>query len=218
MSLFYMYILEVCMVSELEQEGEVSQTPGQILKAARKAKQLSIGEVAEKLMLGKQIIAAIEDDNYEKISAQVYAEGYLRSYAQILDLSAVEIIDSFRQLKFYSDETEKKPVNPKTCRLSCINNLSSLKLFILVVFVLSVLGLFFVKTIWNKSQIKDLSQKSSSKLVGSDVISDDPVSNDTISTVESYIESDGDKFDAEENFSDYLMLDPPSDLNKKHLK
>lgn len=85
----------------------LQQTPGQMLKAARETKKISINDVVQKLLLSKQIVGALEEDDYSKISAQVYAEGYLKSYAQFLQIPVDKLLANFRRLNLYSS-TEVK--------------------------------------------------------------------------------------------------------------
>jgi cytoskeletal protein RodZ len=96
----------------LEPINASGQTPGQMLKNAREARQISVSKVAQKLLLSKKIVAAIEEDDYSKIPAQVYAEGYLKAYAQFLKIPTETIIESFRHLNVYS-QYEVKEVKPE---------------------------------------------------------------------------------------------------------
>lgn len=91
----------------------VQQTVGQILKAAREAKQISIGEVSQNLLISKKIITAIEEDDYSKIPAQVYAEGYLKAYAQFLQIPVHTIIANFRRLNVYATAELKHRTEPR---------------------------------------------------------------------------------------------------------
>ena len=87
---------------------QIDLTPGQIIMSAREAMQISVADIAERLMLGKQILVALEDDDYSRISAQVYAEGYLKAYAKFLQISPDLLIQSFRNSGFYSDNEIQK--------------------------------------------------------------------------------------------------------------
>lgn len=96
-----------------------SQTPGQMLKAAREAKNISIVDVSQRLLLSKQIITAIEADDYSKIYAKVYAEGYLKAYANFLQLPVDQIIEGFRSLNIYSEsEVESNVKSGTTCSVN----------------------------------------------------------------------------------------------------
>jgi len=80
------------------------QTPGSMIKAAREAKQINLNEVAQKLLLSKQTILAIEGDDYTEIPAQVYAEGYLKAYSKLLQIPVDLLLASFRNLNAYSND------------------------------------------------------------------------------------------------------------------
>lgn len=87
--------------------NDLQQTLGKLLKNTREAKHISIGEVAQRLLLSKSTITALEEDDYGKISAQVYAEGYLKAYAQFLQIPAHTVLENFRQLNIYSKQEIK---------------------------------------------------------------------------------------------------------------
>ena len=66
--------------------------PGQRLREAREALNLSRQDVARKLRLDTGLIQALENNNREALPAQTYLVGYLRSYARLLNLPADSII------------------------------------------------------------------------------------------------------------------------------
>ena len=80
------------------------KTLGQILQAAREDRQLSIHDITQRLLLNKQVIVDIENDDYGKIPAKVYAEGYLRAYAKLLNLSVDDVLNNFRSLDLYQED------------------------------------------------------------------------------------------------------------------
>ena len=59
---------------------------GRILRLGREEKDLSIGEVAERLKLPTKQIEAFESGNYEGMPEGVFIRGFLRSYGRFLDL------------------------------------------------------------------------------------------------------------------------------------
>lgn len=85
------------------------KTLGQILRDAREDKQFSIHDITQRLLLNKQIIIDIENDDYSKILAKVYAEGYLRAYAKLLHLSVDDILENFRSLDLYRETYSEVP-------------------------------------------------------------------------------------------------------------
>ncbi|NNF97591.1 MAG: helix-turn-helix domain-containing protein, partial [Halobacteria archaeon] len=68
--------------------------PGQRLRQAREALNLSQRDVARQLHLNVNLIQALEDNNEDALPAQTYLVGYVRSYARLLNLPADEIIEA----------------------------------------------------------------------------------------------------------------------------
>lgn len=81
-------------------ENESIATPqdisvGQLLKEARIAQGTSLEDVAEDLRINKRILEKLESD-CETLVCDVYTLGFIRSYAQFLDLNATALIQKFR--------------------------------------------------------------------------------------------------------------------------
>ena len=72
-----------------------SKSPGQLLKQKREEKGLNVDEVARSLNLTTRAINAIEVDDYDSLPGATYARGYLRNYAQLLNISADSLVDLF---------------------------------------------------------------------------------------------------------------------------
>ena len=82
-------------VTTIESKPGKSLTwPGQRLRQAREALNLSQQDVARQLHLNVNLIQALEDNNEEALPAKTYLVGYLRSYARLLNLPADEIIEA----------------------------------------------------------------------------------------------------------------------------
>lgn len=101
------------MNNVLATDNTLQQTPGQIIKEVRKAGQISLNEVSQRLLLSKQILTAIEEDDYSKIPASVYAEGYLKAYAKFLQIPFDNVINSFRCLNVYPDGDVESSTEPQ---------------------------------------------------------------------------------------------------------
>ena len=69
--------------------------PGEQLREAREAANLSIHEIAANLHLNSKTIRALEADDYENLPAPTFVRGYLRGYARLLDLAPRPIIEAF---------------------------------------------------------------------------------------------------------------------------
>jgi len=75
--------------------GGEGSTIGTRLRAARKQRSLGIEDVARDLHLDIAIIEAIESDNQAALPAPIFVQGYLRSYARLVDLPAEELVRSY---------------------------------------------------------------------------------------------------------------------------
>jgi len=69
--------------------------PGRTLREARERLGVSEREVAEALNLPPQIIEAMEADDASKLPGTVFARGYLRSYAKLLELDAEALLGHY---------------------------------------------------------------------------------------------------------------------------
>jgi cytoskeleton protein RodZ len=79
------------------------ENPGIILKNIRESKSLSIEKVANELHLSDEIIIAIEQDDYDKLSAPVFVRGYLVNYAKLLEIPSAQLLHVFEE-KFVTKE------------------------------------------------------------------------------------------------------------------
>lgn len=71
--------------------------PGPKLRAARTAMNVEIREVADALNLPAATIEAIEANDYAAMPSRVFARGYVRAYAKLVELDADGVVDAFSQ-------------------------------------------------------------------------------------------------------------------------
>ncbi|GMQ76916.1 MAG: DUF4115 domain-containing protein [Gammaproteobacteria bacterium] len=71
--------------------------PGQRLREAREAAQLTVAEVASRLRLGPQVLERLENDDYEQLHGPTFVRGYLSSYARLLDLPEGPILEAYER-------------------------------------------------------------------------------------------------------------------------
>ncbi|WP_133538629.1 RodZ domain-containing protein [Idiomarina aquatica] len=88
-----------------EQQKEPVKGPGQLLKEAREAKNLTPRDVADRLRLRLQIIELLEADDYESFSTPTFIKGYLRSYAKLLDANEDEVFAAYKKLGIKEPDT-----------------------------------------------------------------------------------------------------------------
>jgi len=82
------------MSSEALQEN-MGPSVGQLLKAARLARDLNLEAIAKSLRISKRYLAHLEEDD-ETLVCDVYSLGFLRSYAQYLELDVNSLIQKFK--------------------------------------------------------------------------------------------------------------------------
>jgi cytoskeleton protein RodZ len=70
---------------------------GQMLRAARERKGLSVQEAADGLNLKPRIIEALETDSYEQLPPRTFVKGYLRAYAKLVDVKEYDVLAAFEQ-------------------------------------------------------------------------------------------------------------------------
>ena len=74
-----------------------SPGPGQRLREAREAADLSQAEVATRLHLDRKTVAHLERDEYDRLPAPTFVRGYLAGYARLLDLPKGPIIEAYER-------------------------------------------------------------------------------------------------------------------------
>lgn len=78
-------------------EKPVLHTPGEKLTALRLASGRSLDDLAEATKIPPPMLQAIEQDEYHKISGELYVKSFLRAYAAEMGLEAEEILDLYRR-------------------------------------------------------------------------------------------------------------------------
>jgi cytoskeletal protein RodZ len=69
---------------------------GERLRSARKARALSVAQVAEALRLEEASIEALEDGRFDEMGAPVFVRGHLKRYAALVGLSQEVVLDAYR--------------------------------------------------------------------------------------------------------------------------
>jgi cytoskeleton protein RodZ len=79
-------------------------TVGELLRAAREQAGLTISQAADQTNLKGDHIRALEEGDYGVFAAPVYAKGSMRTYAKLLKLDPVAVV---QQMSAELDEVEK---------------------------------------------------------------------------------------------------------------
>ena len=70
-------------------------TAGDVLRQERLRRGLSEKQVADKLHITMHYVKAIESNSYEKLPGAVFAKGYIKSYALLLELEVDELFSLY---------------------------------------------------------------------------------------------------------------------------
>ena len=76
-------------------EQSPAPTPGEVLQAERLRRDLTEKEVADKLHITMHYVRAIESNKFEKLPGAVFAKGYIKNYALLLELDVESVTALF---------------------------------------------------------------------------------------------------------------------------
>lgn len=68
---------------------------GEILRAAREAKGCTPSEVAEATRMMVQMVEELEREDFRRIAAPIYGKGFIRLYAEFVELDPAPLIDEY---------------------------------------------------------------------------------------------------------------------------
>lgn len=77
--------------------AEMPSQPGLILKSAREEMSLSLEQVASDLHLRPAVVRAIEEEDYDEFSSDVFLKGYFRTYCRLVNLHEARMMDVLEQ-------------------------------------------------------------------------------------------------------------------------
>lgn len=88
----------------------MSDSLGENFQRAREAKGLTLEEAAARTRILPQYLKAVEDNNYAKLPDEVFAKGFVRSYARLLGLNEGAVIRQFDESggQFYAKRAERE--------------------------------------------------------------------------------------------------------------
>ncbi|MBN1847448.1 MAG: helix-turn-helix domain-containing protein [Deltaproteobacteria bacterium] len=100
-----------------DNESEGSSGPsglGTSLKNRRMEKGISIHQLAQMTKLRMHFIEALENEDWDKLPAMVFVKGFIRSYAQAVDMDAEHLLTIYRQITPQQEEIPRPLVVPKS--------------------------------------------------------------------------------------------------------
>ncbi|MBM4127176.1 MAG: helix-turn-helix domain-containing protein [Nitrospira sp.] len=86
------------------------ESVGEFFRQVREAKGLTVDEVSSKTRIRSDFVKALEDGTFAKLPDQVFARGFVRSYARSLGLDEEDAIHRFAQSSgsFYEKQDERE--------------------------------------------------------------------------------------------------------------
>ncbi|HCM37971.1 MAG: hypothetical protein UV61_C0006G0107 [Candidatus Gottesmanbacteria bacterium GW2011_GWB1_43_11] len=119
------------------------RTVGQLLKEDRLKKGFTLEQVEKATKIRAKFITAIETDNYQKLPAAPYIQGFIKNYSEFLGLSSPTILALFRR-QFIERKRQNQPQIEEPLTKSAWQLTPNKVIFVLVVIlVLGLLGYFY---------------------------------------------------------------------------
>lgn len=79
-------------------EQETGPIGGERLRAARRANDISVRDIAKELHLDEHKVRALEENNFDVLGAPVFAKGHLRKYAELVGIAVEDILSDYYQM------------------------------------------------------------------------------------------------------------------------
>ncbi len=135
--------------------ASVVQSVGHLLKNARISRSMSLSDVARQLRLSVQQVEAIEKEDYEKLPGRTFMRGFVRNYANLLQLDPVAILQLLPQ-SAPTISVQRTPFQIKEISLTSNHERNGHSLFvIIIVLILFSLVIYWIyqDADWNKEPV-----------------------------------------------------------------
>jgi len=86
--------------------------PGAILRDARETREMTVAQLATALHVSASVLEAMEDNRFDVFDAPVYARGFIRQYAALVDIDPQPVLEAYSQLGARPSEPLHVPVSP----------------------------------------------------------------------------------------------------------
>lgn len=84
--------------STATEESEDGPVGGERLRAARRANDISVRDVAKELHLDEHKVRALERNEFDTLGAPVFAKGHLRKYAELVGVDTDDVMTDYYQM------------------------------------------------------------------------------------------------------------------------
>jgi cytoskeleton protein RodZ len=150
--------------NELKDIDSVSvvQSVGHLLRKARTARNMSVEDVSRQLRLSVHQIEAIEKEDFEKIPGRTFLRGFVRNYANLVQLDPVPLLQLLPESTQVISTYERTPFTNKQISFSTNReNPSNHSLTIVIILLVIILGTYFIfgDVSWNKNSVTSFSNE-----------------------------------------------------------
>ena len=122
---------------------------GEYLKRERELRQISLEEVAEGTKIAIYRLRTMEADRWEKLPAEIFVKGFIKSYAEFIGLVPEDVILRYQEIHAVDESLDEptepayKPLFNYVNKVSLFNRdlISAVALFL--IFLLLVLAIWF---------------------------------------------------------------------------
>ena len=137
--------IEALVEANCSEDAISALTAGDILRQARKRLGLNVKEVADQLHITMHYVKALESNSYEKLPGAVFARGYVKSYALLLDLDVEKLLSLYDELT-HQQETDSEEERGLLRDRKGKDRNKPLVIIFLIIFVVTFLGLWLMSS------------------------------------------------------------------------
>lgn len=124
----------------MRHESEHSEPSfGQMLRAARLEAELDLDEVAKETKISMHTLALVEQENHDRLPAEVFVRGFLKAYARCVGVDPAQVLESY---------TASLEVHRKSLRYQQTPRRSGRRLWPRVTASLAALFVIIAVTVW----------------------------------------------------------------------
>jgi cytoskeletal protein RodZ len=121
---------------------------GEYLKRERELRQISLEEVAEGTKIAIYRLRTMEADRWEKLPAEIFVKGFIKSYAEFIGLVPEDVILRYQEIRA-ADESLDEPTEPAYKQLfNYVNKVSLFNRDLISAAALFLILLLLVLVIW----------------------------------------------------------------------
>lgn len=134
--------------------ASIVQSVGHLLRKARVMKGMSIEDVSRQLRLSVKQIEAIEKENYEKLPGRTFLRGFIRNYANLVQLDPIPLLQLLPEATPVISTYERTPFKNKQISFSSNRESSgNNRLTIVIILFAIIAGAYFIfsEDVWIKT-------------------------------------------------------------------